>query len=401
MHQRNRYVAREPATDLTLLEAHLLTELDAAPELTQAGLLQLLQVDQSTLSRTIARLEERGLLTAQADSADKRRKRLTLTKEGRTLVVRSDKITDKTFEQLSGALSRREAAAIGQLYQAIADGCGHPAGVPRRGESPYRLHQRRITRSFGLLNDSVFASGYTGIQWQILAELDQAPVPYRTAALAERLSMSGSALWSQLNELERRGLIERLEDSTDRRVILLRATAAGREASRAIEEAGADLLRAALAGSNAATVQRWLQTLARFAEYRDTAECAEIQGCSYAVPATAPELTAARAFLISSLAHHGQGLLAPETLAGQAELTVLIRKEGRIIGVLSGPRTPGSWRITAAGYERTKDLPALRRALQGSLRAFLEERLGLAALELAFPPLRAEGGGPLKPESGK
>lgn len=55
------------------------------------------------------------------------------------------------------------------------------------------------------------------------------PGPQRIGRLAERLATSLSSATSIANRLERRGLIERVPDETDGRVVLCRLTASGED----------------------------------------------------------------------------------------------------------------------------------------------------------------------------
>lgn len=71
------------ATQLTLLCAVALR-----PDLGMTELAELLGLEQSTLSRNIAHLRERGLVRAQP-AADKRQRHLALTQKGRKLASRA------------------------------------------------------------------------------------------------------------------------------------------------------------------------------------------------------------------------------------------------------------------------------------------------------------------------
>jgi MarR family transcriptional regulator for hemolysin len=397
LHQRNRYVAEEPSTGLTLLEAHLLTELDASPNMTQSDLLSLLQVDQSTLSRTIKRLERSHLVTVKSDTADARRKRLALAEKGRKLVVRSDELTDETFDELSARLSPLEAASIGKLYQAIADGLGHPAGNQRPGESSYRFHQRRITRCFGLLRDDVWGVGRPGTQWQVLTEVASATSPYRTIALANKLSISGSALWSHLNALEEEGLIARAADDNDRRSVLVEATARGRHESATIESRAAELLARALSDVSPKMVEKWTTTLERFAQVSDASESSELPGCNYKLAIRTAERVDARAFIISALAASGEAHTAPEVLAGSKELVVQVVHKDGIVAVLSGPKVDSSWSITVAATRAPLTQGALPRAIAGSLSRYVLEQAGARTIEVTYAPLLRYSDGGKRP----
>lgn len=71
------------ATQLTLLCAIALR-----PELDMSDLADVLGLEQSTLSRNISLLRERGLVKSEA-AADKRQRRLKVTRKGRTLASKA------------------------------------------------------------------------------------------------------------------------------------------------------------------------------------------------------------------------------------------------------------------------------------------------------------------------
>jgi putative acetyltransferase len=67
-------------------QCHALIELEHHGRLTSGELATLLNLDPSTMSRTIAQLEESGLITSRSDDLDKRKKPLELTAKGKKKV---------------------------------------------------------------------------------------------------------------------------------------------------------------------------------------------------------------------------------------------------------------------------------------------------------------------------
>src|ERR1051325_6397501 len=91
------------------------------------------------------------------------------------------------------------------------------------------------------------AYGLTEATWRPLAYVGKLGGGVRQKELATALSIEGPSLVRLLDNLERRGLIERREDETDRRARGIHLTAAGRELAIRVAQVGAELQRRALA----------------------------------------------------------------------------------------------------------------------------------------------------------
>jgi DNA-binding MarR family transcriptional regulator len=78
----NYYDAMLRSTGLHVSQFTLLQALNIAPEITQKQLAELLEIDSTTLTRTLAPLREKGWLLSEA-GADRRELRLSLTAAGR------------------------------------------------------------------------------------------------------------------------------------------------------------------------------------------------------------------------------------------------------------------------------------------------------------------------------
>lgn len=63
----------------------------------------------------------------------------------------------------------------------------------------------------------------------LLATLEGAAEPLSHSAIGERLLVTGASVTSMVDTLERRGLVTRTRDKTDRRVVLVELTTEGRE----------------------------------------------------------------------------------------------------------------------------------------------------------------------------
>ncbi len=91
---------------------------------------------------------------------------------------------------------------------------------------------QRIQKLAWRLNRSLKTAaeyGLTHADWSLLGSLRASGAPYRQAAgkLAEHISITPGAMTSRLDKLEARGLVRRVPDADDRRVLQIELTDEG------------------------------------------------------------------------------------------------------------------------------------------------------------------------------
>jgi len=128
----------------------------------------------------------------------------------------------------------------------------------------------RVARIARRLRQAVDAElrtfGLTEATWRPLAYVGRLGGGVRQKELATALSIEGPTLVRLLDNLERRGLIERREDETDRRARGIYLTRAGRELAVRVAKVGTEVQTRALARVPAAdleTCQRVLNQIER------------------------------------------------------------------------------------------------------------------------------------------
>src|SRR5258708_40258033 len=110
------------------------------------------------------------------------------------------------------------------------------------------------------------AFGLTDATWRPLAYVGRLGGGVRQKELATALSIEGPTLVRLLDNLERRGLIERREDETDRRARGIYLTRAGRELAVRVAKVGTEVQARALAKvapADLETCQRVLDQIER------------------------------------------------------------------------------------------------------------------------------------------
>jgi MarR family transcriptional regulator, lower aerobic nicotinate degradation pathway regulator len=118
-----------------------------------------------------------------------------------------------------------------------------PGRPPRHASAPARIRDlptwlisRAYARSHGLLNDGFAASGtgLRGYHYRLLAALEESG-PVVQAELGRNTSVDPSDVVAVLSELERRGLVERTADPSNRRRNIVSITRAGSKQLRALD----------------------------------------------------------------------------------------------------------------------------------------------------------------------
>jgi MarR family transcriptional regulator for hemolysin len=110
------------------------------------------------------------------------------------------------------------------------------------------------------------AFGLTEATWRPLAYVGRLGGGVRQKELATALSLEGPSLVRLLDSLERRGLIERREDESDRRARGIHLTRAGRDLAVRVAKVGSEIQSRLLAKVPAADLeicQRVLATIER------------------------------------------------------------------------------------------------------------------------------------------
>ena len=120
-------VLRDGPHDITHMDSKVLGFFGRHPGATQSDLAQHSGRDKAQLARLVKGLRERGLLDGEADPADRRNVRLSLTAEGhavqRTLQQQAKRLSSKAVDGLSAA-ERSQLAELLSRVSANLDALG-------------------------------------------------------------------------------------------------------------------------------------------------------------------------------------------------------------------------------------------------------------------------------------
>jgi DNA-binding MarR family transcriptional regulator len=127
IRQTSRQLVREldlldaPHGECTMADCHALIELGRHGVLTSAQLGRHLRLEKSTISRKLARLEEKGLVQSHRDRGDGRYKRLGLAGPGRTQLKRIDRAADRRVSDALALLTSAEREKVLEGFQLYVD----------------------------------------------------------------------------------------------------------------------------------------------------------------------------------------------------------------------------------------------------------------------------------------
>jgi DNA-binding MarR family transcriptional regulator len=79
-----------------------------------------LAIDSATATAAVKKLARRGLVTLQTDDTDRRARRVTLTKEGYSLIAKAIPLWRKEHAKLDGRMQRGKARAIRDELASLA-----------------------------------------------------------------------------------------------------------------------------------------------------------------------------------------------------------------------------------------------------------------------------------------
>lgn len=326
IQQKNRFVGKVQHSGLSLAETHFLLELQADQTRSTSELSALLQIDQSFGTRIAQNLTRKNLLKSRKSKTDSRRKELVVTADGRRMIEKIDSFADGLIAQFAQGLSKTEFNTITVLARDIADGYQQPSGIRRKGESEFRVQQRRVTRAFKLLGEHVFDSSLTATQWQTITEVARSPVAPQISELSLLLGVAQNSLSSVIDFLEDKGWLKRVPDSTDKRKFLLVATRAGEEFCKKIEKTAAEGLRQGLIGWKKDDLLNATRILSRFVGENETAMPPLLPGFQLAKAVTKSERAAARSFAARTLVAQGREEQIPEHFI-PADSSIYLLKE--------------------------------------------------------------------------
>jgi len=188
-------------------------------------------LDKATMAEMTVRLVQRGLLLRRRDPADGRRKLLSLSPHGATVLAAADEGVHRVHELLLQPLDAEERTTLLGALAAIATLAGaiNPPSATQPVGYLIRVAQQGHTR----LWTELVAADITSPQYAVLDSLAREPgIDQRT--LGERAKLDKATMAELIGRLVRRGLVLRRRDPADGRRNLLTASPSGLDLLRSV-----------------------------------------------------------------------------------------------------------------------------------------------------------------------
>lgn len=117
-----REIARELESEccgVSLSQCHVLMEIRELGESTIKDLSEILELDKSTLSRTVDGMLNIGLVNREIDPEDRRFMKLSLTEQGKKLADSINEKCDSYYESVFGLIPQKEHSVIVSVVETI------------------------------------------------------------------------------------------------------------------------------------------------------------------------------------------------------------------------------------------------------------------------------------------
>ncbi len=243
---QNRFVLKAPSSDLSLLESHVLLEIDANQQINVNDLSKIINFEQSVISRVISRLEKRRYLKRRVDQFDQRKALVQLTAGGKSCLQKIDAYADPQISSSLAGLSTSGKKLVFQLYHEILKGFGRGVQPSRVKEHALRAPQREVTRVLGLLGEKAFFTDFTSFSWHLLALFACSVSSLQAGQIESFLNVKQSYLSQLLNSFVAEGWLARSDQANDKRSSSLKITDLGRGKYHQQELQASSVLAAAL-----------------------------------------------------------------------------------------------------------------------------------------------------------
>lgn len=242
---------------LSFGEGLLLLIVQSEPDRSIGEIASQLGLERSWVSRMIASLEKRQLLTSGESGTDKRIRNVRITRKGTSELAQLAEARARIITETFKPLSQDEQKDLRALLKKLADGLHAPQYSQDVRSHPIDVELARISWMLGVIGENFNDSGMSDSKYQVLYELARRKGEYVSPSdVGKLLPVNLSSVSRLLASLESEGLIERKLSKEDGRVSLLRISRHGVEAWEEVRERGTQQIANALKGVPLSDVKR-------------------------------------------------------------------------------------------------------------------------------------------------
>lgn len=330
----NRFIRYLSGIKYTRAEIHTLIEIAARGESTIKDLTQILNMEQSSISRLVKNLVSENLLFQTSSEEDKRSKIIKLTTNGKNVVKRIDKQAGPKLIERARRLNSKEQEVLINFYENFGKLYKLSISPIRKGENEIRLQERRLTRSLGVLNNNVFNSGLSTPQWSVLFDVYNHEFPLNAKMISKNQGIAPNTLSQALNFLEKEKLIKRNQALLDSRFIEVKITSEGKKKYKEIEEKVCKDLARTLSSYSKKNKEHIVKTFLKYLDVNDLNETIKTKSIFKISKAKSSEITEIRKFAVGQLFKCEISEYTPEVLVSKNSLIYNLKNKDTIFSIV-------------------------------------------------------------------
>lgn len=230
---------------LSALEAHLLHDILTDTNCTVTSLTVAIRAEKSTISRTLSRMQKRGLLRIDTSPDDRRRKFLVATKKGTALYAQMSAAEKDVLDACVEHAPRERVVGVGESLGTLSDGAEICRWHSTRDEHLLVSPLARASRVSGVFESRLWNTDFDATDFHILYLVREYGGEVRTPDLGQLLFLPVSTLGRKIRLLSAAGLVSQRPVIGEGRVVAVVLTEAGRKALERIGEAACGVLEPA------------------------------------------------------------------------------------------------------------------------------------------------------------
>ena len=344
LHRRNRTVVKAYGLQINMLESAIMGEVAGRPGVSASELAGPLLSNPVNVSRAVARLRKKGVLTVSTAPQDGRKSCLELSSKGKKTYA---EVMDRARDAFSAAMSRiaaRDQKAFINLFNRFLDGMQAPRAVELPNDPPLMREIRRITRVCGLLGREVFGvPGLAPLTWQVLSTICTAPNGVTLSQLAAVIGASSSRLFALVQQLERGKVIVKRRSSG---VVKIYPSPAGHRKHLEIESLGVAFF---MRGGNALSAAELTVFARLWSEYTGEGFHSEErflgEGRALGFVRLRGERSEVRSFIANQRVEQKLTKNMPPLLGSPSSLIFVLRSQRALLACVEFARVDGEWQV--------------------------------------------------------
>lgn len=331
------------------VEMSILALIEAKPDARPKLLADALNLERSSVSRALAKLEDRGLVSVSASDRDQRRKKISATRQGCAAVAKVYRMQDAVVASCTQCLSAQEESQLTYFMKTLADGLGAVSFDSPENIRPVALQVQRAAQALRRAEHEHSSGHLSLIQVHILNELVSSDFHPTAKEITERIPFDASTISRQVKKLASRGYLQRIRSSDDKRRFELHLMQLGKDALFTHQREIGDCIKSSLSNLSSAEVDKFAELLklvvrdSRLARQvvQERVEVREIHSPN--------ERREARGFLLEQLVRKNEHYQLEDRILSAEGLAFGLYVDQKLSGVCEMTRRGRSWTVDNIG----------------------------------------------------